>query len=100
MSSFIPHNSLDSCKYYYYLILILQMRKLKHREVRLSNLPTIIQQCAAAEFQPKQSSPRICGFIVCIILQESLYANPSEILIFPTGSTVFSLLYCFVLLFT
>ena len=33
MSSFIPHNSLDSCKYYYYLILILQMRKLKHREV-------------------------------------------------------------------
>ena len=33
------------------LLFFLQMRKLKHREVRLSNLPTIIQQCAGAEFQ-------------------------------------------------
>ena len=33
------------------LLFFLQMRKLKLREVRLSNLPRIVQQCAGAEFQ-------------------------------------------------
>lgn len=50
-------------------------------------------------FKPKQSSPRICGFILCIILQESLYANPSEVLIFPGRwhSVPTALLLCFAL---